>query len=93
MRALVRYRIVAKVLLVLIVAGMFACMLEVEGPGHQQEAHHCVTCCTSHHVSVVPLQEAVKPSLQVVHAPVSAYSLSFNQVFLSPQTPPPKFSL
>ncbi len=84
---------VAKVLLVLVVAGMLACMLEVEGSSHQQEAHHCATCCTSQHVSPLPSQGIIKPSLQVVRAPVTTHSLGLSQVFSSPQTPPPKFSL
>ena len=86
-------RIVAKLLLVLIVAGMLACMLEIEGPSHQQEVHHCVTCCTSHHVSVLPTQATIRPPLQTVRVPISAYALGLSQAFLSPQTPPPKFSL
>ncbi len=84
---------VAKVLLVLIVAGIFACMLEIEGPGHQQEVHHCVTCCASYHVSVLPTQATIRPPLQTVRVPFPAYALGLSQAFLSPQTPPPKLSL
>lgn len=93
MSALRKHRGFLVVLAVLVIGGFLAGFLEIEGPGHQGEQHHCITCCTNSHVSALPSQETAKPSVQVVRAPFVVYTLGLSQAFLSPQTPPPKLSL
>ena len=85
-----RGQVLVRVLALLIVSGMLVCAME--GPDHQQEAHHCVTCCLGHHAPA-PLQDTAQPPLVIVGILAAPYWLGLSQTSLSPQVPPPKLPL
>lgn len=76
---------------ILVLGGLTAGFIGIEGSGHQQEMHHCVACCVNHHVAAPVLQTDTKPA-----SPTATFSrifseLLYNQVVLKPLAPPPKF--
>ena len=79
------------VIALLMAGGLLAGAAESEGFDHQQEVHHCVTCCTTHHTAAPATSAVALPRLIVAsRLPLAAICLHSSLVVRLPD-PPPKF--
>lgn len=79
-------------MLLLVAGGLFGGILEAEGAHRQDEVHHCVTCCTTHHTATAEVgahrQILMSPDLMAV--PLGSSNL-YTELVIRLLDPPPKF--
>lgn len=77
------------VVMVLVLGGLLLGMTETEGANHQNEVHHCVACCTNHHMATSTQQETFQHILLQEHALLSELTVFHPQpVVRLPERPP-----
>ena len=90
MSHMLRHKKIFSVLVFLMVAAFLVAAVEMGGGDHQQEVHHCVNCCVSHHVAV-PTSQANGPPVNLSATPlVAKVSLLAMQPLIQRLDPPPK---
>lgn len=78
--------------IVLVVAGSFlGAALEVEGAHHQEEVHHCVTCCTTHHTATAPAPIPLAVGQPAMPLAFFTTSDPYDKIVVRQLDPPPKF--
>jgi hypothetical protein len=90
MRRLLTGRTFLSVLVFVIAASLLVVAFETEGSGHQPEMHHCVLCCTTHHVAAAPSQGSFQPILLATTPLNPAPTAIYRQIFVHQLDPIPK---
>ena len=85
-----RSRTFVIVVMVLVVGGLVSGMAETEGANHQDEVHHCVACCTSHHTATMTQPATFQPILPQDRLLLSESSVLHPQTVVRLLDRPPK---
>ena len=75
---------------VLLAGGFVATTAESAESGHQQEAHHCMTCCTTSHAAAPATQIGALPLVvsSASRLPITALRVHTSAVVRLPDPPP-----
>ncbi len=82
-------------LLALLAFMLIGCMvdgaLEVKAPHHRRETHHCVACCTNHHVAAPVSADQLQILRTTVLSRIAAEPTPLvSQIVIHLRVPPPK---
>ncbi|MDP3723884.1 MAG: hypothetical protein Q8R91_10405 [Candidatus Omnitrophota bacterium] len=85
-------RTLLAVLALMLVGGFVARAAEAERSNHQPDLHHCMVCCTNHHVAdAAKTQTTPQPILSEESAPLIEPPMLYQQAVIRLPDPPPKF--
>ena len=80
------------VLAVMLAGGFVARAAETKRPNHQSDLHHCMVCCTNHHVAdAAQTRTTPQPILSQERVPLIEPPMLYQQAAIRLPDPPPKF--
>jgi hypothetical protein len=92
MRTTMPRRTLLAVLALMVAGGIVAAAVETEGLDHQPEVHHCMACCTNHHVAdAAKAQATPRPLVPQENPPLIEPPMLYQQAVIRLPDPPPKF--